>query len=383
MLLLKRLAIVTAIVASITMMMLVGSGASRDHTAQAASITTTPQTRTYYIAADIVDWNYAPLGRNAITGEPFDDAANVFVGQGVHRIGSTYRKVLYREYTDATFTRLKPVAPEWRNLGTLGPVIRGVVGDNIKVVFRNNADRPYSIHVHGIRYDKASEGAPYDDGTSGADKADDGVAPHKTYTYNYDVPERAGPGPNDANSVMWMYHSHVDEVKDTNSGLMGPIIIAARNQATPDGKPLGVDRELIANFTVSDENQSHYLDDNIRRFADDPNGTDPDDEEFQESNLMHSINGYGYGNQPMMTVKAGQNVRWYTMAMGTEVDLHTPHWHGQTVTSEGMRTDVVDLLPAMMKTVDMQPDNPGTWLFHCHVNDHILAGMATRFQVTR
>jgi hephaestin len=172
-------------------------------------------------------------------------------------------------------------------------------------------------------------------------------------------------------------------VQDTNSGLMGPIIIAGRDQATPDGRPLGVDREFVANFTVSDENQSHYLADNIRRFADDPAGTDPDDEDFQESNLMHSINGYVFGNQPMMSMHAGENVRWYTMGMGTEVDLHTPHWHGQTVVSEGMRTDVVDLLPAMMKTADMQPDNRGTWLLHCHVNDHILAGMATRFEVTR
>lgn len=24
---------------------------------------------------------------------------------------------------------------------------------------------------------------------------------------------------------------------------------------------------------------------------------------------------------------------------------------------------------------DMVTDNPGTWLFHCHVNDHIHAGM--------
>jgi hephaestin len=29
----------------------------------------------------------------------------------------------------------------------------------------------------------------------------------------------------------------------------------------------------------------------------------------------------------------------------------------------------------------MKPDDPGTWLYHCHVNDHILAGMLTRYQV--
>lgn len=364
----------------------VGSGGATGHLlhheSQANAAVIGGVTRTYYIAADEIDWNYAPEGRNLITGEPFDDAANVFVQQGQHRIGSTYRKAVYREYTDATFTRLKPVAPEWRHLGTLGPVIRASVGDKLRVVFRNNATRPYSIHTHGVKYAKDGEGAPYNDGTSGADKADDAVRPGRTFTYNWEVPGRAGPGPHDENSVMWMYHSHVDEIKDTNTGLMGPMIITAAGQAQPDGRPVGVDREFVANFTVSNENESHYLDDNIQRFADDPAGTDPANEEFQESNLMHSINGYVYGNQPLMKAKLGESVRWYTMAMGTEVDLHTPHWHGTTVTTMGMRMDVVELLPASMKTSDMFADNPGTWLFHCHVNDHITAGMMTRFSVT-
>ena len=98
---------------------------------------------------------------------------------------------------------------------------------------------------------------------------------------------------------------------------------------------------------------------------------------------MHSINGYVFGNMPLsaMTMKAGEHVRWYLMGMGTEVDLHTPHWHGNTVLANGMRTDVVSLLPATMMTADMVPDDPGIWLFHCHVNDHITAGMLTRYQV--
>ena len=64
--------------------------------------------------------------------------------------------------------------------------------------------------------------------------------------------------------------------------------------------------------------------------------------------------------------------------MGTEVDLHTPHWHGNTLTTPmGMRMDMAELLPGSMLVLNMIPDNPGTWLYHCHVNDHILAGMMT------
>ena len=65
-------------------------------------------TRPYYIAADQVDWNYAPDGTNDITGEPFDDVANTFVATGPGRIGSKYVKCLYRGYTDATFKHLAP-----------------------------------------------------------------------------------------------------------------------------------------------------------------------------------------------------------------------------------------------------------------------------------
>ena len=126
------------------------------------------------------------------------------------------------------------------------------------------------------------------------------------------------------------------------------------------------------------ENESPYLDDNLQQFAGAPTRSIPDDRGgFEESNLMHSINGYVYGNGPLMTANAGQRVRWYLMTLGTEVDLHTPHWHGNTVTTTGMRTDVLELLPASMMTADMVPDDPGTWLFHCHVNDHIAAGMST------
>jgi FtsP/CotA-like multicopper oxidase with cupredoxin domain len=145
---------------------------------------------------------------------------------------------------------------------------------------------------------------------------------------------------------------------------------------------MDVDRELIANFEVDDENQSPWLDENIETFAGGAAAVDKENDEFVESNLMHSINGFVYGNLPGYEMKVGEHVRWYLMAMGTEVDLHTPHWHGNTVTVMGMRTDVVSLLPATMIVADMQPDDVGSWAFHCHVGDHILAGMLAQYEVS-
>jgi len=81
-------------------------------------------------------------------------------------------------------------------------------------------------------------------------------------------------------------------------------------------------------------------------------------------------------------MKRGQHVRWYVMDLGTETDLHTPRGHGNTVTVIGMRTDMVQLLPRMMTVADMVADDRGTRLFHCHVNDHIKAGMLALDHVT-
>jgi hephaestin len=354
-------------------------GPSAEPVTPAPAKSVEPRTRDYFIAADIVEWNYAPSGSNQITGEPFGDAEAIFVNTGPG-IGLRYRKALYREYTDATFSTLKPRPPEWQHLGLLGPVIRAQVGDTLRVVFRNNADRVYSFHPHGVFYTKDNEGAPYNDGTSGGDKADDLVPPGGTHTYVLPVPERAGPGPQDPSSVLWMYHSHVDEPKDANTGLFGPIIITARGRTREDGRPNDVDREFVTLFMVVDENKSWYLADNI---ANTPGAEPEDDDAFFEANLKHSINGYIYGNLPVeqLTMRRGERVRWYVFGMGTEIDLHTPHWHGQTLLWQGMRVDIIELLPATMRVLDMVPDSPGIWLYHCHVDDHITAGMLARFQV--
>jgi FtsP/CotA-like multicopper oxidase with cupredoxin domain len=368
-----------------------GSSSGRTAPADAATSTTPadtataavpPTTRTYFIAADEVEWDYAPLGHNGITGGPFGDQENTFVANGPDRIGSVYRKALYREYTDASFRTLKPRPAADAYLGFLGPVIHAQVGDTLKIVFRNNTRFAASMHPHNVLYDKKSEGAPYADGTGPASKGDDAVAPGSTYTYTWKVPERAGPGPGDGSSVMSMYHSHTDEVGDTYSGLIGPMVITRAGMAKADGSPIDVDREVFNMFEVADENQSLYLKRNIREHAGDPASVDPDDDDFHESNLMHSINGYVYGTGPKLVLNTGQRVRWYLLGMGTEVDLHTPHWHGNTLTtSMGMRMDMADLLPGSMLVMNMIPDNPGTWLYHCHVNDHILAGMMMTYDV--
>jgi len=345
------------------------------------------RTRTYFIAADEVTWDYVPGGRDEIAGKPFVDSA-FFAKAPPRPVSTVYKKVLYREYTDSSFRTLMPRPPQWQHLGFLGPVIHAVVGDTIRVVFRNNGRRPFSMHPHGVFYEKSSEGVPYNDGTSGADKADDAVAPGAKYTYVWPVPARAGPAPMDGSSVMWMYHSHVNEVRDIDSGLMGAIIITARAKARADGTPRDVDRELVMNFAQVEETDSWRADENLPS-ADSLRslGPIPNPSERQATYPWYdkfAINGFVRGSMPLeaLTIKRGERVRWYVMSSTNDFDFHSPHWHGNTTIINGMRTDVTFIGPMAMVVADMIPDDVGTWLFHCHISFHNEAGMAVRYRVT-
>ncbi|MBK7598178.1 MAG: multicopper oxidase domain-containing protein [Acidobacteria bacterium] len=358
---------------------------------------TKSKVNTYYVAADEVDWNYTPSGLDQMMGMDFMGYAKVVTERGPHRIGTVYRKALYREYTDETFTKLKPRPAGSEYLGMLGPILRAEVGETIRVVFRNNGTHPFTMHPHGVFYRKDSEGAPYADGTSGGDKKDDGVPPGQTHVYTWDVPERAGPGPQDPSSMVWLYHSHAMDLKDVESGLIGAIIVTRRGMADQNGRPKDVDKEFVNLFMIFDENGSWYLDHNIQTFTTDPKGVNkvesgpPFVDEgsvmtleltgFVASNLKATINGYMYSNMPMMTMKKGERVRWYLITVGQVFNFHTPHWHGNVVMQAGRQTDVISIAPAQMETVDMIPDDPGTWMYHCHIADHMHAGMVANYKV--
>jgi FtsP/CotA-like multicopper oxidase with cupredoxin domain len=84
-----------------------------------------------------------------------------------------------------------------------------------------------------------------------------------------------------------------------------------------------------------------------------------------------------------LTMHKGEHVRWYIFASTNDFDFHTPHWHGNVVTVNQMRTDVAFVAPMQMITADMVPDAIGTWLLHCHVTTHNAAGMDARYSVVQ
>ncbi|CAM5140522.1 unnamed protein product [Eretmochelys imbricata] len=338
-------------------------------------------TRVYYLGICEVEWNYAPTGKNIITDRSIKDEpeASTFLQPGKDRVGSTYKKSVYKQYSDSTYTTEIP-KPAW--LGFLGPIIRAEVGDTITVHLKNFANRPHTVHPHGVFYKKDSEGSLYPDASSQDHKKDDAVPPGGNHTYTWTVTEDYHPMADDPTCLTWVYHSHTDAPKDIASGLIGPLLTCKEGALTGTAqRRQDVDLDFFLMFSVIDENLSWHLDENIASFCTDPESVDKEDEEFQMSNRMHAINGYVYGNLPEMTMCAGDHVAWHLFGMGSETDIHTAFFHGQTLTIRGHRSNVASLFPATFVTADMIPSNTGRWLLNCQVNNHLQAGMEAVYEV--
>lgn len=119
--------------------------------------------------------------------------ASVFLDKQPGFIGSRYKKVVYRQFTSAEFTKQVERTADMEHLGIMGivsetpwmfgshiyrtfslvfcscydyiyfwwsyivsdtgPMIHANVGDKVKVVFKNMASWPFSIHAHGVKTD--------------------------------------------------------------------------------------------------------------------------------------------------------------------------------------------------------------------------------------
>nr|XP_039251015.1 hephaestin-like protein isoform X2 [Styela clava] len=333
--------------------------------------------RVYYIAIKEEIWDYAPTGLNLVNGENLTESedAAVFIAGGPNRIGSKYWKAIYRQYTDDTYTN---EIPKDQTLGFLGPTIIGEVGDQITIYAKNYASRNYSMHPHGVQYTKPNEGAVYKDN---GDPKDQYITPGSSKKISWEMKLSYGPREHDPGCVTWIYHSHVDSVRDSYSGLVGGLLVCRPGTLDGNGKRTDVDRDYVLSFFVIDENTSWYIEKNVQEFCTDPSSVDVEDSDFQESNTMHGINGLMYGNLVGLTACKGENVAWNIFGLGNEVDIHSVHFEKQTVILEGHRQDTVSLFAAIFASVQMKPGNPGSSLIACRVNDHYLAGMLTTFFV--
>ena len=274
-----------------------------------------------WVAAVPVTWNVVPNGHDAI-------------GHMEHASSeTTFRTVVYREFT-RDFA--KPIPNAAGNRGIQGPLIHARVGDTILVHFRNldtTFNRPHSMHFHGVHYRFGSDGS-YIPGFSGPGA---NVKPGQTFTYRLVAgPESAG---------VWPYHDHSPSMMDSiEGGLYGTLSILAPGEKAPD-------RE----FVVYLESQQGFMTINGRAFV---------------------------GNTPVFRARVGETVQWDVLSLGD--DFHTFHVHGHRWrTPDGAVRDTQVIGPAESYKIRWREDAPGTWLYHCHVESHMMNGMIGIYRVTR
>jgi FtsP/CotA-like multicopper oxidase with cupredoxin domain len=281
-------------------------------------------TREYWVAAVPATFNIVPNGHDAIMGMQYTPAETVF------------GTVVYRRYTRNWGHPVANVGGDGNSDLIPGPLIKARVGDRIRVHFKNLDTafrRPHSMHFHGVEYKPSSDGS-YLPGFSGRD-AD--VKPGQTWTYKLTA------GKDSAGA--WPYHDHGPAMDESiGGGMFGMLSILGRHEKAPD-------REFVVIFS--------------------PMGS------FQ------AIDGRAFvGNTPVFKSRTGDLVQWDVTVMGSE--HHTFHVHGHRWRNPmGVPVDTITLGPAESARVRWRERDPGTWMYHCHVETHMNAGMIGTYQVTR
>jgi manganese oxidase len=295
--------------------------------------------REYWVQADSFLHNLVPTGHDEMMGMTFQPSQ------------TTYWAVGYRAYTPGWGAPLPGDDDIGPNLGIPGPTIRAQVGDGILVHFRNNDthySQPHSMHTHGFRYTPASDGGYV---AAQAEMPGRAVPTGGTYTYTWTAA---------ASSVgTWPYHDHslfqgpAGPVMELGAelGLFG--VVAITDRRTPQ-----VEREFVLFF------HDVYKAD-VPALAQD----------------FDCFNGAAFlGNTPTFEARVGERIRWRIAALGRE--FHVFHIHGHRWRNEaGQFIDSQLLGPSTTLTVEFTEDNPGDWLYHCHVSEHLAGGMAGWYKV--
>ncbi|NXA36936.1 FA8 factor, partial [Eudromia elegans] len=330
-----------------------------------------PVTWTHYIAAEEMDWDYAPVKPASLDR----NTTSLFLETGPQRIGSKYKKVVFVEYEDATFKRKKSAQSD---KGILGPVLKGEVGDQLKIVFKNLASRPYNIYPHGLTHV-----GPYHAmrPSEARDVKDIPVPPGQSFTYSWRVTTEDGPTQADPRCLTRFYYSSINPTRDTASGLIGPLLICFKKSMDQRGNQIMSDETRLVLFSVFDENLSWYLLENIQRFCTDPAHVDTQDPQFYASNVMHTINGFVFDNL-QLNLCLNEVVYWYVLSVGAQTDFLSVFFSGNTFKRNMVFEDVLTLFPFSGETVFMSLEKPGVWMLGCLNPDFRDRGMRAKFTVT-
>ena len=97
---------------------------------------------------------------------------------------------------------------------------------------------------------------------------------------------------------------------------------------------------------------------------------------------INGVSATGHVMDPMLTLAQGRS---YLLALTNDTAFHHPiHLHGHSfrvLSRDGVPTrrrewqDTVLMDPRERVDIAFVADNPGDWMFHCHILEHQAAGM--------
>jgi FtsP/CotA-like multicopper oxidase with cupredoxin domain len=213
----------------------------------------------------------------------------------------------------------------WAYNGTVpGPLLRVTEGDKIRVVLKNELPEPTVIHIHGPMLPNAMDGVP--------DVTQPVVNPGESFAYEIEAKP----------SGTFLYHTHHNSVMQKSRGLYGVL------QIDPKDAPKTYDREY---FQVVSEMGGFFV-----------------------------INGKAFPSTEAIEAKLGERVRIRLVNLGEMV--HPMHSHGfatKIVGTDGhpvpeaaqLLKDTVTIGPGERYDLEFIADNPGTWVYHCHILSHV------------
>jgi manganese oxidase len=227
-----------------------------------------------------------------------------------------------------------------------GPILRVTEGDKVKVTLKNELPEETVIHFHGPRIPNSQDGVP--------DVTQKTIKIGETYSYEFTA-EPAG---------TYMYHSHHNSAVQEPKGLYGVFIV--------DPKP----------NTALAQRDAQYAKDVVQVLS-----------EFEGYFL---INGKAFPATEPIQAKVGEKIRIRLVNLGQAnhpMHLHGFHFKvigtdGRAVNGPPLEKDTINIAPGERYDLEFEADNPGTWVFHCHILSHVAnkgvepGGMITVIQVS-
>lgn len=359
--------------------------------------------RRYYLAAEEIEWDYAPSGWDNSLGVPFNMSPRAYQAGYTtsSSLGQKWTKAVYKGYTDSSFTTLTE-QPSW--MGLNGPIMRAEVGDMIEIFFVNKMTSNYgALHSMGLGYNKANEGSVYPTVLTSMENtvgAGDAVPPGGCFTYKWIVPASSAPL-SGSNAALRAYHNYVNLEADLNAGLQGPFIVYASGQMNAT---MAANREFVFLLDIFDETKSFLASTNAAKagIATNTSSIISDLMSMQMGNYTtwypqvanmpstsltsaqapawHTINGYVFNNV-RFDMCSTDAVIWYVYAFGSA--SHVFHLHGNNFRLEGQGTWQAShaLNDGNMAALTMNAGAPGLWNAICHVSNHFEKGMVAEYNV--